>query len=145
VVSSFLSPRAVESRDLNPKETTMNRSLAVLFASLLAMGASSLALADGAAPAPTPQAAATAGTPAQDTKDIRQDKKSIHRTSSQRRQATRQMDRDKAAGNTAGAKAERQAVKGDTKTIRQDKRAIHGARKDRRQTQAQSASTGGGK
>lgn len=122
----------------------MNRPLAIVFASLLALGTSSLAYADGTAPAPAPQAA-PASTPARDTKDIRQDKKSLHRTHIQRRQVTRQMDRDKAAGNTAGAKAERQAVKGDTKTARQDKRAIKGARKDRRRTKAQSAATGGAK
>lgn len=117
----------------------MNRSLAVIFSTLLALGAAPLALAGGTVPAAPQAAAAPAATPSQETRDIRKDKKSIHETRRQRRHATRQLDRDKLAGNAAGAKVERQAVKGDTKTIRQDKRAMHGARKTRRQ-----AKTGNG-
>jgi hypothetical protein len=114
----------------------MNRPLAFVFVTLLALGGALPALADAStAPAATP-----AG---QTAKDIHQDKKSIVKTKSQRRQATRQLNRDKAAGNTAGAKAQRQAVKGDTKTIAQDKGAIHNARKTRRQSKAAATATGG--
>jgi hypothetical protein len=115
----------------------MNRPLAFVFVTLLALGTALPALADGS----TAPAAIPAG---QTAKDIHQDKKSIVKTKSQRRQATRQGARDKAAGNTAGAKAESQAVKGDTKTIAQDKGAIHSARKTRRQSKATTATGGTG-
>ena len=112
----------------------MNRALAFVFVSLLALG--------GALPAAAYAATAPAAA-GQTAKDIHQDKKGIVKTRSQRRQATRQLNRDKAAGNTAGAKAERQAMKGDTKTIVRDKGAIHNARKTRRQSKAAITATGG--
>lgn len=62
----------------------MNRSLAVVFASLLTLGVSSLALADGTAPAvPQAQAAPAASTPA--AKQTPSTQKGVHKTRKARR------------------------------------------------------------
>lgn len=62
----------------------MNRSLAVVFASLLTLGVSSLALADGTAPAaPQAQAAPAASTPA--AKQAPGTQKGMHKTRKARR------------------------------------------------------------
>lgn len=56
----------------------MNRSLAIVFASLLTLGVPSLALADGTAPtAPQAQVSPAASTPA--AKQTRANKRSVHR------------------------------------------------------------------
>ncbi len=62
----------------------MNRTLAILFASLLALGTSSLALADGTAPAaPQAQTAPAATAPA--AKQISGARKGVHKASKARR------------------------------------------------------------
>lgn len=62
----------------------MNRTLAIVFASLLAMGSSTLALADGTAPAaPQAQAAPAASTPV--AKQAPSTQKGVHKTSKARR------------------------------------------------------------
>lgn len=62
----------------------MNRSLAVVFASLFALGVSSLALAEGTAPA-TPQAQAAPAASAPAAKQTRGTQKGVHKTSKTRR------------------------------------------------------------
>jgi len=64
----------------------MNRSLAIVFASLLTMGVSSLALADGTAPvAPQAQASPAASTPA--AKHTRATKQRVRKASKTRRKS----------------------------------------------------------
>ncbi|HEV2112419.1 MAG TPA: hypothetical protein VGT99_13760 [Gammaproteobacteria bacterium] len=62
----------------------MNRTFAIVFAAFLAMGASTLALADGTTPAaPQAQAASAASAPA--AKQTRGTQKGVHKTSKARR------------------------------------------------------------
>jgi len=83
----FLSPRAAQSRDLNPKEMTMNKFLAIVFASLLALGATSLAQAVGTAPAAPQAQAAPAAAPA--AKQSRAAQKGTHKRSKSRRKTAK--------------------------------------------------------